>query len=114
MRSLSSTVSEMPSSWLPSRSVVSKISIASAAVTAGSVDMLQPVLVAVDLALHGGEVDLLDLAGHRPRLAQLAVVDRADGHDLGCRPRQEGLVGGVEVGAQDVADLALVAQVAGD
>ena len=54
LRSLSSTVSEMPSNCAPSRSVVSKIS------TGGrgpahvrSVDMLDPVLVAVDLAADG-------------------------------------------------------------
>src|SRR3954471_14999431 len=103
MRSLSSTVREMPSSWLPSRSVVSKISTDLGCATPASFcDMFQPVLVAVDLALDGREERLLDLAGDGAGLADLAVVDRPDRHDLGGRPRQERLVGGVEVGAEDV------------
>src|SRR4051794_34150411 len=77
-------------------------------------DMLVPVLVPVDLALHRGEEGLLDLAGDGAGLAQVAVVDRADGHDLGRRPRQERLVGGVEVGADDVALLVGDAEVGGD
>src|SRR4051812_16686101 len=107
MRSLSSTVSDRPSRCDPSRNVVSNTSTdAGVRETAGS-DMFVPVLVAVDLAADGGVERLLDLAGHRPRFAAAdeAVVDGADRHDLGCRPRQERLVGGVEVGAQDVADL---------
>ena len=45
-----------------------------------SVDMVEPVLVAVDLAAHGGEVGLLDLLGDRAGLARphRPVVDRAD------------------------------------
>src|SRR5207244_7498643 len=70
MRSLSSTVSEMPSSWLPSRSVVSKISTDRG--TSG-VDKFQPVLVLVDLTPVGGEEDLLDAAGDGPGSAAFAV-----------------------------------------
>src|SRR3954471_806986 len=115
MRSLSSTVREMPSSWLPSRSVVSKTSTDSGSVTStGSADMLHPVLVSVDLSADGGEVRLLDGLGHRPRLPDETVVDLADGHDLGGRSRQEGFLAHVQVAAQDVADLDLVAEVARD
>ena len=69
-----------------------------------SVDMVQPVLVAIDLAAHGGEVGLLHLDGDRARLpvTHLAVVDGADRHDLGRRPGEERLVGQVEVGADDL------------
>ena len=91
-RSLSSTVSERPSCWLPSRRMVSKMSTASGSsgrakswawalwpcawvwrtppwlcASARSVDMVQPVLVLVDLAAHGGEVGLLDLLGDPAR-----------------------------------------------
>src|SRR5688572_17197563 len=85
MRSLSSTVREIPSSWLPSRRVVSKISTASGrpARTGSSMHVLVPVLVLVDLAPHGLEEHVLDLAGQRPGLAELTLVDRADGHHLG-------------------------------
>src|SRR5438477_9387031 len=90
MRNLSSTVSEMPSSWLPSRSVVSKTSTDSGNRTSTSLsDMLHPVLVPVDLASNGGEVRLLDGLGHRAGLADHAVVDLADGHDLSRCPGQE-------------------------
>src|SRR5438874_1882213 len=110
MRSLSSTVREMPSSWLPSRRVVSNTS-----TDAGSAlsDMLDPVLVLVDLAPDGGEVGLLDGPGHGPGLADLAVVDRADGHDLGGGACEKGLVAGVEVAAQDVRHHDVVAEVLG-
>ena len=53
MRSLSSTVSDRPSTWLPSRRVVSKISTASGSTGSASADMFHPLLVAVDLAAHG-------------------------------------------------------------
>src|SRR5688500_18001848 len=80
--------------------------------TLGSgIDVLVPVLVAVDLALHRREEHLLDPAGDGSGLPDLAVVDGADGHDLGRRPREEGLVGRVEVGAEDVAGGALDAEV---
>src|SRR5437870_5832503 len=108
MRSLSSTVREMPSSWLPSRSVVSKTS------TTLLSDMFHPVLVAVDLSPNGGEVRLLDGAGDGAGLSDLAVVDRTDGHDLGRRPREERLFARVEVVAQDVAHRHLVPEVAPD
>src|SRR5688500_12323461 len=120
MRSLSSTVSEMPSSWLPSRRVVSKISTDSGsscgrpATSPSPMHVLVPVLVLVDLAPHGLEVDVLDLAGEGTGIAELAVVDRADGHHLGCGSGQERFVGGVEVRAQDVAHLALDTEVTGD
>src|SRR2546423_1119916 len=112
MRSLSSTVREMPSSWLPSRSVVSKTSTDPGRVT--SSDMFDPVLVAIDLSANGGEVDLLDGPGHRPRLADEAVVDLSDRHHLGGRPGQESLLAHVQITAEDVADLDLVAKVARD
>src|SRR4051794_34649437 len=114
MRNLSSTVSEMPSSWLPSRRVVSKTSTSSGSVTSASTDMLHPVLVAIDLSADGGEVDLLDGLGHRPRLADQAVVDLADRHHFGGRPRQERLLAHVQVAAENVRDLDLVTQVARD
>src|SRR5690242_17545291 len=88
-----------------------------AATWAWSPDMFVPVLVPVELPTHRGEERLLDLAGDRPRLpvwAHQPVVHGADGHDLGRRPRQEGLVGGVEIGAQDVAHLDVEAEVPGD
>src|SRR4029079_15875904 len=105
------TVSEMPSSWLPSRSVVSKISTDRG--TSG-VDKFQPVLVLVDLAPNGGEEDLQDAARDGTGRADLAVVDRADGHHLGGGAGEEGLVRGVEIAAEDVADLDRIAQVARD
>src|SRR5581483_10391058 len=108
MRSLSSTLSDRPSRWEPSRSVVSK--------TSTSTDMFDPVLVPVNLAAHRGKEDLLDTAGHRPGLpgADHAVVDGTDGHDLGRGAGQEGLVRRVEVAAEDVAGLDLDAFVARD
>src|SRR5262245_27039256 len=86
MRSLSSTVNEMPSSWLPSRSVVSYTStragqLASRA-TAGSADIFTPVPVLLDLPAHRGEVGLLELARHLARVADHAVVDGADRDEL--------------------------------
>src|SRR5690349_9516497 len=98
MRSLSSTVSEMPSSCEPSRSVVSYTS------TWSGVDMLEPVLVAVVLAAHGRGEDLLDLARDRARIAELAVVDRTDRHDLGRGTRQERFLRDIEIAARDVGE----------
>src|SRR2546423_7350545 len=109
MRSLSSTVREMPSSWLPLRSVVSKTSTDPGRVT--SSDMFDPVLVAIDLSANGGEVDLLDGPGHRPRLADEAVVDLSDPHHLGRRPRQEPLLAHLQITPGDVGELDLRAQV---
>src|SRR5581483_2572509 len=116
MRSLSSTVSEMPSSWLPSRKVVSKTSTDAGSVTSASAlsDMFDPVLVSVDLAADGCEVGLLDGLGHRTGLTDHAIVDLTDRHDLGRRPGEKRLVAHVEVAAQDVADLDVVAEVARD
>src|ERR1700676_413676 len=82
-----------------------------------SPDMFDPVLVAVDLAPHGGVEDLLELAGHRSRLPpdpDHPVVDGAYGHHLGRRPRQKRLLGRVQVGPQNVADLHLVVEIPGD
>src|SRR4051794_31378191 len=98
MRSLSSTVRLMPSSCEPSRSVVSKISTYRRA----SSDMFVPVLVLVDLAAHGVVEDLLDATRDRTGLADLAIVDRRDRHDLRGGAGQEALVRGVEVGAHEV------------
>ena len=111
MRSLSSTVSEMPSSWAPSRSVVSKIS--TGAPASGS-DMFHPVLVAVDLAADGLAVLLRDGLRHRPGHGIGAVVDRVDRRDLGRGAAQEDLLGDVEVAAGEVVDAHLEAEVAGD
>src|SRR3712207_3433247 len=117
----------MPSNCEPSRSVVSNTSTAAGhrgsyrgeRSTAGArssllVDMFVPVLVAVHLAAHGGVEGLLDAARDGAGVPQLPVVDRADGHHLGGGARQEGLVRGVEVAAQQVVEAELDAQVAGD
>src|SRR5690349_10641755 len=106
----------MPSSWLPSRSVVSYTSTRAGVRFASGlfVDMVEPVLVAVVLAADRGEVPVLQLLGDRARLAELAVVHRADGNHLGRRAGQEGLVGGVEVAAEQVLDLVAEAEVGGD
>src|SRR6202011_3450860 len=82
-----------------------------------SPDMLGPVLVSVDLAANSSLEDLLDLARHRPGLAvapDQPVVDRADRDNLRGRAGEERLVRRVQVRPQDVADLGLVAEVAGD
>src|SRR5262245_48254671 len=106
MRSLSSTVTDTPSSWVPSRRVVSKISTASGrarrAGTAVSADMLDPVLVAVDLAPGRLAVHLLDGLGHRPRARDGTVVHRVDRCDLGGGAAQEHLLGHVEVASGEV------------
>src|SRR5215475_4970338 len=119
----------MPSNWAPSRSVVSKISTlagraaaaaatppvtsstSSASATSG---MFDPVLVAVDLAADGPGELVGDGGGHRARARHLAVVDRADGRDLGRGAAHEQLLGDVEVAAGDVAHQGLEAQVVGD
>src|SRR5215210_9263100 len=108
MRSLSSTVSEMPSSWAPSRSVVSYTSTSSGAL---DIYVFQPVFVLVDFAADGGEVGLLDLPGDRSRSpgTDLAVVDRANGHDLGGGPGDERFLARIQIAAQDVADVVLEA-----
>src|SRR5438046_7722457 len=76
--------------------------------------MLEPILVAVDLAAHRREVGLLDAAGYGARLADLAVVDRAHGNDLGGSAGEERLLDGVEVAPEQVGLRDLVAQVARD
>src|SRR4051812_8485241 len=111
MRSLSSTVSEMPSSWLPSRSVVSKISTASGR---SRVDMFVPIRELLQLAPDGGEVALLDLPGDRTGLTDLAVVDRADRHHFGRGTGEERLFARVEIAAEDVRALDLESEIAGD
>src|SRR5580692_9909594 len=141
-RSLSSTVRERPSCWLPSRRIVSKMSTASGssgtakscawavwpcawecrappwlwASPPASVDMVQPFLVLVDLAPDRGEVHLLDLLGDAARVPgpDGTVVDGTDRHHLGRGPREEGLVGQVEVSADDGLVTDLVAEIAGD
>src|SRR5437773_3060635 len=116
----------MPSSWLPSRRVVSKTSTRRVSCGCDSAsrgeppmttclsDMFDPVLVAVDLAPDGGEVRLLDGAGDGPGFTDLPVVDRADGHDLCRRAREERLLAGVQLVPEDVPDLDLVPEVAPD
>src|SRR5688500_13837661 len=108
MRSLSSTVSEMPSSCDPSRRVVSKIC------TERCSDMFVPVLVLIDLPAHRVVEDLLDGTGHGTRLADLAIVDAAHRNDLRRGAREERLVRRVEVGADEVGLAVGVAEVAGD
>src|SRR6187549_1940733 len=78
--------------------------------SAGS-DMLDPLSIALDLTAHRGRVGLLDLAGDRTRFSDLAVIDGANGHDLGRRAGEERFVAGVEVAAKYVADPHLVAEV---
>src|SRR5579864_4642186 len=81
-----------------------------------SPDMLDPVLVLVHLAANGRVIHLLNAAGYRsgPAVAQHPVVDGLDGHDLGGRAGQERLVGDVQVRPQDVLELDVEAEVAGD
>src|SRR5262245_38022400 len=126
MRSLSSTVTETPSSWQPSRSVVSKISTwgeeaetaspatSTAPAPLDSADMLAPVLVLVLLAVHGAAVHLRDRLRHRARAEDQAVVDRVDRAHLGRGPADEQLLGDVQVAPGEVVDAAVEAQVAGD
>src|SRR4051812_36057896 len=110
MRSLSSTVTETPSSWQPSRSVVSKISTCAPS-TPVSADMLAPVLVLVLLAAHGSAVHLGDRLRHRTRAGDEAVVDGVDRADLGRRPADEQLLGDVQVAPGQVVDAAVEAEV---
>src|SRR4051794_19383581 len=100
IRSLSSTVSETPSTCAPSRRVVSKISTAAGIRS----DMLHPVLVPVDLAAHSLAVFLHDRLRHRARARHVTVVDGADRRDLGGGAAQEDLLGDVQVAAGDVVD----------
>src|SRR5689334_17236045 len=115
MRSLSSTVTETPSSWQPSRSVVSKISTCRAESTAApspatstagappaSADMLAPVLVLVLLAAHGAAVHLRDRLRHRTGAGDEPVVDRVDRTHFGRRPADEQLLGDVQVAPGEV------------
>src|SRR5580700_11483338 len=78
--------------------------------------MIEPVLVLVDLAPHGGEVGLLDPLGDgtRPPGADLAVVDGTDRDHFGRRAREEGFFGQVEVGADDGLVAHLDPEVAGN
>src|SRR6476660_9907132 len=100
MRSLSSTVSDTPSTCAPSRRVVSKISTA----TGIRSDMLHPVLISVDLTADGLAVLLHHCLRHRPRARDGPVVDRADRGDLGGGAAQEDLLGDVQVAAGEVVD----------
>src|SRR4051812_28739997 len=76
--------------------------------------MFQPVLVPVDLALDGREERLLDLARGRAGLTDLAVVDRADRHDLRGGTAEERFLARVEVAAQDVTFRVVDAEVLDD
>src|SRR6185369_3027524 len=104
MRSLSSTVSEMPSSCEPSRSVVSKIST--------SADMFDPLLVAIDLATDGLRVLIRDRLGDRTRTRDGAVVYRVHGADLGRGAAHEHLLGDVHIAASELTHLAFESEVA--
>ncbi len=107
MRSLSSTVSDIPSSWLPSRNVVSYIWIALAAgagslvaLAAGrdtpSPDMFHPLLVLGDLAAHGAGVLGGESRWCGGRARDRPVVDRVHGAHLGRRAAHEHLLGHVK------------------
>src|ERR1700694_866056 len=111
MRSLSSTVSEMPSSCEPSRNVVSKISTDSGRVTS-FVDMLNPFLVTIDFTSDGARVLLRDRRGHRTGARNLSVVDGVHRADLGGGAADEHLLGDVQVAARQLADADLVTVVA--
>src|SRR5436305_11262510 len=113
MRSLSSTVSEMPSSCDPSRSVVSKISTASGSVTS-FVDMFDPFLVAIDLTANGARVLLRDHRGHRTGTLNRAIVHRIHCADLRGSTAHEHLFSDVEVTARELTESNLVAVIAGD
>src|SRR5580658_8719426 len=80
-----------------------------------SADMFDPIFMVVQLAADGLPVEVLQLAGDRPRaaVADHPVIDRADRHDLGRRPGEKRLLGQVQVGAQEVADLDVEAEVPG-
>src|SRR5690348_8757322 len=79
-------------------------------------DQVEPGAVAVDLAAGGAEERLLQLLGYRAAAvrADLPVVDLPDRRDLRGRPREERLVGGVQVHAGQVALHDLVGLVARD
>src|SRR4051794_25463412 len=62
-----------------------------------SIDMFEPVFVAVVLAADGCAVHLLDLARDGPGLTELAVVDRTDRHHLGRGTREERFLRDVKV-----------------
>src|SRR5829696_6757553 len=113
-RSLSSTVSEMPSNWAPSRRVVSNTSTAAGTAPGASVGMFHPILVAVDLAAHGPGVLRGDGRGHRPWARDGAVVDGVHRGHLGGHAAQEQHLRDVEIAARQVAEHGLEAEVAGD
>src|SRR5437762_8968105 len=110
MRSLSSTVSDTPSTCAPSRSVVSKISTASGLRS----DIFHPVLVSVAFAADGLAVLLHHGLGHGPGARHRPVVDRADRRDLRGGAAQEDLLGDVQVAAGDEVGTDVEAEVAGD
>src|SRR5437763_9867068 len=76
----------------------------------------EPALVLVDLAAGRGEERLLDLLrdGAAAVRAERAVVDLADRTHLRGGPREEPLVGGVQVSPDQLLLADLVAQVLGD
>src|SRR3954453_2888064 len=115
----------MPSNWLPSRRVVSKMSTregapgggtgaASLREELGSDCMLDPVLVAVDLAADSTSVLLADGLRHRAGRRDGAVVDLVDRRDLRRGAADEHLLGDVEVAARDVAERDVEAEIARD
>src|SRR4029450_9466024 len=77
-------------------------------------DRFDPVAVALVAAPGGGREDLLQPAGNRARVAEDPVVHLPDGHDLGGRAGEEGLVGQVQVGADEVGLADLEALALGD
>src|SRR5436190_509460 len=109
MRSLSSTVSDTPSTWAPSRNVVSNTSTA-----VGCSDIFDPILVTVDQAAHDPAVLLHDGLRRRPGARHRPIVDRAHRRDLGGGPTQEDLLGDVQVAAGQVVDANVEAQVLAD
>src|SRR3954451_4596900 len=100
IRSLSSTVSEIPSNCDPSRRVVSYISMLLTASLSVVIPVpttrsyeLAPVFVLVDLAAHGLAVLGSDHLGHSTGTRDRTVVDRVHGADLGRGSAHEHLLG---------------------
>src|SRR4051794_18847031 len=111
IRSLSSTVSEIPSNCDPSRRVVSYISMLLTASLSVVIPVpttrsyeLAPVFVLVDLAANGLAVLGSDHLGHSTGTRDRTVVDRVHGADLGRGSAHEHLLGDVKVAARQVVD----------
>src|SRR5215207_354534 len=97
MRNLSSTVTDTPSSCVPSRSVVSKISTASG-------NMVHPFLELIVFAPHHLGVAGLDRLGHWAGAGDGSIIHRVHRRDLGRRARHEHLLRQVEVAAGELVE----------